>query len=48
MTDEMSLEQAAEWIRKLMESYLKKASELHFRPYVEQISEVAGPPLRSW
>jgi hypothetical protein len=39
MTDEMTPEQGAEWVKKLMESYLTWASKLHFQPYVKQISE---------
>jgi len=39
MADEMTPEQAAEWVKKLMESYLTKASEVHFKPYVKQIGE---------
>jgi len=39
MTDEMTPEQGAEWVKKLMESYLTWASKVHFQPYVKQISE---------
>jgi len=39
MTDEMTPEQAAESAKKLVQSYLKKASEVHFEPYVKQVGE---------
>src|SRR5258708_7561808 len=39
MTDEMTPEQAGEWVKKLMESYLTRASEVHFKPYVKLIGE---------
>jgi hypothetical protein len=39
MTAEMTPEQAGEWLEKLMESHLAKASEVHFAPYVKQISQ---------
>ena len=39
MTEEMTPEQGAEWVKKLMESYLTWASKVHFQPYVKQISE---------
>jgi len=39
MPDEMTPEQAAEWVKKLMESYLTRASEVHFKPYVELITK---------
>jgi hypothetical protein len=32
MTDEMTAEQAAEWVNKLMESYLTRASKVHSSP----------------
>jgi len=35
----MTPEQAAEWVKKLMDSYLMKASEVHFKPYVKLIGE---------
>ena len=39
MTDKMTPEQTAEWAEKLMESYFKKASEVHFEPYVNEIGQ---------
>jgi hypothetical protein len=35
----MTPEQAAEWVHKLMETYLTRASEVHFKPYVKMIVE---------
>lgn len=39
MADEMTPEQGAEWVKELMESYLKRASEVHFKPFVQLIGE---------
>jgi hypothetical protein len=39
MTDEKTPKQTGDWAKKLMESYLKRAAEVHFKPYLQQISE---------
>jgi hypothetical protein len=39
MTDAKTPEQAAELVHKLMESYVARAGEVHFKPYVKLIGE---------